>query len=138
MKAFAIVVVWLSNWFILAIRYLENISERVIDDIKKDKSFESVKYILKTNGDNENVKAIINKLNYDEQILTLKVYEYYDDFGYSRESKEPIEIKEFKDIDEVRSYLVSQYKVPFSKASGNITDFEYNNDDYDGYHFVVE
>lgn len=130
-----------SNWFILAKLYLESAKDgygdTTINLIKKDKSFENIKYILKTNSNNDNVKAIIKKLDYNEPIITLKVYEYYDDFDYLRECDKPSEIKEFKNIDEVRSYLVSQYKVPFSTASGNITDFEYD-DEEDRYHFVVE
>ena len=127
------------NWFVVTKRYLdaatvEDNYKDAVNEIKKDKSFEGVKYILKTNSDNENVSYIIGKLNYDEPKVTLKVSEYYDD----REEEKLIETKDFKTIDEVRSYLVSQYKIPFSKASGDITDFNYENDEYDEYHFVVE
>lgn len=66
------------------------------------------------------------------------VYKNYDDFGYSRESDTPVDTKEFKAIDEVRSYLVSQYKIPFTQAAGNIADFEWEDGEYDQYHFVVE
>lgn len=131
------------NWFILAKRYLDAASvesnyKDTINNIKKDKSFESVKYILKTNSDNEGIKYIIGKLDYTEPKVTLKVYEYYDDFGYSKENEHPVEVKDFKTIDEVRSYLISQYKVPFSTASGDITDFEYENEECEEYHFIVE
>lgn len=131
-----------SNWFILARRYLETLKDEIVDKvieyIKQDKSFENIKYILKTNGDNDNIKSIIKKLDYDEPKVTLNVYKNYDDFGYSKESDNPVDIKEFKTIDEVRSYLVSQYKIPFNQAAGDITDFEWKNSKYDLYHFVVE
>ena len=127
------------NWFILARRYLDAASvksnyKEAINDIKENESFENVKYILKTNNDNNDIKYIINKLDYTEPKVILKVYKYHENFSYSVESREPIEIKDFKTIDEIRSYLVSKYKVPFSKAAGDITDFRCD----DEYHFVVE
>lgn len=127
------------NWFTLAKRYLDAASvesnyKDAIENIKKNESFENVKFILKTNSDIDDVKYIIKKLDYVEPKVTLKVTEYYDD----RYEQRTIETKDFKTIDEVRSYLVSQYNVPFSKASGDITDFEYENEEYDEYHFVVE
>lgn len=125
-----------SNWFNLAKRYITENSDKeiintIVDSVKKDKKFESLKSILKINNDNEDVKEIIKTLDYDEPVLTLRVFEYdsWDDLKDNAS-----EIKEFNQIDEIRSYLISQYQVPFSQVLGDITDFYYNQQ----YRFIVE
>ena len=121
-----------SNWFKLAKRYITKHSDKeiinsIINSTKNDKQFELVKSTLKINNDNEDVKEIIKILNYNEPVLILKAYNNSD------WETEIIETKEFNKMDEIRSYLISQYQVPFSKVTGDITDLY-----HDEKHFVVE
>ena len=128
-----------SKWFNIANQFVQILNDSHINSIKNNKDFERIVYILKTNGDNENIKQIVKKLKCEESVLTLKVFTYNADWDDRlSENDQPLEVKTFKTIDEVRAYLVMEYKVPVIKASGDIVDFEYWADEYNGKHFIVE
>lgn len=62
-------------------------------------------------------------------MFTLIIEEDYDDGYRTRE----VERKEFSDMGELRSYLITEYKMPFEMASKGIDDLY-----WDDYTFNVE
>lgn len=79
--------------------------------------------------DDSNAKEILKLLSMTSNVLILVVEEDYDD-GYSTRE---VERKEFSDMGELRSYLITEYKMPFEMASKDIDDLY-----WDDYTFNVE
>lgn len=129
------------NWFDIALDYIKDFDKfsRLREEIINDKEFKDIERILKTNNDKESVKEIIKLLDFKPSILTLKAFPYVskwdDDF---EESDEPEVVKEFENVDDIRAYLISEYKIPFSKLTSDISDFEYSTEERERTHFIVE
>ena len=79
--------------------------------------------------DDSNAKEILKLLSMTSNVLILVVEEDYDD-GYSTRE---VERKEFSDMGELRSYLITEYKMPFEMACKDIDDLY-----WDDYTFNVE
>lgn len=130
------------HWFDLALDYISTMEKKNYDPFREviiaDKGFKDIERILKTNNDKESVKKIIVMLDFKPSTLTLKVFPYVEKWDDFDESEEPTDVKEFENMDDVRSYLISEYKVPFSELVGDISDFEYCPEEYERTHFVVE
>lgn len=107
------------QWFELAYKYLKEINNDEnhfdIEEIKKNKDINT---LIKTNSDNDFVKKIIEELKIEDTFVKLKVLKYDEDYNKTR----IIEIKSFKDMNEVKEYLIKQYNVPFAKINNNIED----------------
>ena len=92
------------------------------EQIKKIKENNQIKSLLSSLTDDSNVKEIIKLLGLDTNKLILIVEEDIDD-GYRTEE---VERKEFSDMGELRSYLITEYKMPFEMASKDIDDTYWN------------
>ena len=105
------------KWFELAHRYLLEVDTNSYDygQIKKDKDINA---IIRSNSGDEFVKKIIEHLGVENTFVTLKVKQYDDDDYKDR----IIETKVFKDINELKTYLIKQYDVPFSEINKDIDD----------------
>lgn len=103
------------QWYDIALLVLnsEFLKDKDVEEIKNNLY---IKSMLATNSDVKEVKEIINMIKIDTGIIKLKVEENYDD-GYS---ERVVEEKEFTDMNDLRSYLVTEYKIPFNLASGEI------------------
>ena len=64
------------------------------------------------------MKEIIRLLEFETNKLILVIEEDVDD-GYRTET---VERKEFSDMGKLRSYLITEYKMPFEMASKDIRD----------------
>ena len=76
---------------------------------------ESVMGILRKNNNKEDVKKIISLLDIENIGVTLTVLS--DDDCDDEQTKET---KIFKDMNEVRGYVISKYKVPFENACKDV------------------
>ena len=94
-------------------------NEKQIKTIRENKQ---VQALLSYMTDDSNVKEIIELLNINTNKLILTVKEDIDD-GYDERE---IEKKEFTDMGELRSYLITEYKMPFDIASKDIVDTYWN------------
>ena len=92
------------------------------EQIKKIKENNQIKSLLSSLTDDSNVKEIIKLLELDTNKLILIVEEDVDD-GYRTEE---VERKEFSDMGKLRSYLITEYKMPFEMASKDIDDIYWN------------
>lgn len=92
------------------------------EQIKMIKENNQIKNLLSSLTDDSNVKEIIKLLDLDTNKLILVVTEYIDD-GYDTEE---VERKEFSNMGELRSYLITEYKMPFEMASKDIDDTYWN------------
>lgn len=103
---------------------LETIKAFIDNDeqIKKIKEHIEIKALLSGLTDDDNVKEIINLLEMDTNKLVLIVTEDVDD-GYRTEE---VKRKDFSDMGELRSYLITEYKMPFEMASKDIDDTYWN------------
>lgn len=108
-----------TDFALEVIKAFEN-NEEQIKSIKENKQ---VQELLSYMTDDSNVKEIIKLLNVDTNKLILTVKEYIDDGYDDRE----VETKEFTDMGELRSYLITEYKMPFDIASKDIDDTYWNN-----------
>lgn len=116
------------KWSDFALKVINHVvgNDEVINEIKKN---QFIKPLLSEMTDDSNVKEILKLLGMTSNVLTLIVEEDYDD-GYSTRE---VERKEFSDMGELRSYLITEYKMPFEMASKNIDDLYWND-----YTFNVE
>lgn len=112
------------KWFELAYRYLIEVDTNSYDfgQIKKDKDINA---LIRSNSGDEFIKKIITYLGIEDTFVTLKVKNYNED-DYEVEI---IETKTFKDIDELKTYLIKQYDVPFSEINKDISEINVD----DGY-----
>ena len=92
------------------------------EQIKKIKEHIEIKSLLSGLTDDSNVKEIIRLLEFETNKLILVVEEDVDD-GYRTET---VERKEFSDMGALRSYLITEYKMPFEMASKDIKDTYWN------------
>lgn len=92
------------------------------EQIKRIKEHREIKALLSGLTDDSNVKEIIRLLEFETNKLILVVEEDVDD-GYRTET---IERKEFSDMGALRSYLITEYKMPFEMASKDIKDTYWN------------
>ena len=112
-------------WFNIAVDYIKAIPEDVrdiyISDIHKD---ETVMSVLRENSDKETVKNILSLLKVEDMcvILTVLTEGDWDD--------RTVEVKTFKDMNEVRSYVIREHKVPFEDACKNIDRWHGENDEW--------
>lgn len=115
-----------SCWFEICVDYIHAIPEDVRDiylrDIQKD---ETVMNILRKNSDKENVKQIISLLGIKDSCVTLTVLSE-DDW----EDERIEETKVFGDMNDVRSYVIGQYKVPFEDACKDVQYWRGENDEW--------
>lgn len=115
-----------SYWFDICLNYIEvipeNIREIYLRDIQNDESAMSV---LRKNNDKENVKKIISLLGIENSSVTLTVLSE-DDW----EDERIEETKVFKDMNEVRGYVISQYKVSFEDACKDVIYWRGENDEW--------
>lgn len=96
------------------------------EEIKKN---QFIKSLLSEMTDDSNAKEILKLLGMTSNVLTLIVEEDYDDGYCTRE----VERKEFSDMGELRSYLITEYKMPFEMAGKDINDLY-----WDDYTFNIE
>ena len=103
---------------------LETIKAFIDNDeqIKRIKEHREIKVLLSGLTDDSNVKEIIRLLEFETNKLVLVVEEDVDD-GYRTET---VERKEFSDMGALRSYLITEYKMPFEMASKDIKDTYWN------------
>ena len=92
------------------------------EQIKRIKEHREIKVLLSGLIDDGNVKEIIRLLEFETNKLVLVVEEDVDD-GYRTET---VERKEFSDMGALRSYLITEYKMPFEMASKDIEDTYWN------------
>jgi hypothetical protein len=92
------------------------------EQIKRIKEHREIKALLSGLTDDSNVKEIIRLLEFETNKLILVVEEDVDD-GYKTET---VERKEFSDMGALRSYLITEYKMPFEMASKDIKDTYWN------------
>lgn len=92
------------------------------EQIKRIKEHREIKDLLSGLTDDSNVKEIIRLLEFETNKLILVVEEDVDD-GYRTEK---VERKEFSDMGALRSYLITEYKMPFEMASKDIKDTYWN------------
>lgn len=92
------------------------------EQIKRIKEHREIKALLSGLTDDSNVKEIIRLLEFETNKLFLIVEEDVDD-GYRTET---VERKEFSDMGALRSYLITEYKMPFEMASKDIEDTYWN------------
>lgn len=115
-----------ANWFGIARDYILAISEDVRDiytrDIHKD---ESTMGVLRANSDKDVVNEIMSLLHVEDMCVVLKVLTENEWDG-----DETIEVKIFKDMNEVRSYVIREYGVSFEDASKNIDRWRGKNDEW--------
>lgn len=105
-----------AYWFNIAIDYIKSIPDDVREIYLRDiKNNEMVLSILRANSDRESVKELMTLLGVNELCVVLTVLRDND-------WEETVETKIFKDMNEVRGYVVKQYGVPFENA---IKDVEY-------------
>lgn len=113
-------------WFDICQNYIEAMPENIRDvylrDIQKD---DSVMNVLRKNSDKENVKKIISLLGIEDSCVTLTVL---SEGEWEDENVE--ETKVFKDMNEVRGYVISQYKVPFEDACKDVQYWRGENDEW--------
>lgn len=115
-----------ANWFGITRNYILAISEDVRDiytrDIGKD---ESIMSVLRANSDKDVVKEIMSLLHVEDMCVVLKVLTENEWDG-----DETIEVKTFKDMNEVRSYVIREYGVSFEDASKSIDRWRGKNDEW--------
>lgn len=115
-----------AHWFQICVDYIEAIPNDLRDvylrDIKND---ESVMYVLRKNSDKEEVKKIISLLGIQDSCVTLTVLSEDD---WDDESIE--ETKVFKDMNEVRGYVIRKYKVPFENACKDVDYWHGENEEW--------
>lgn len=115
-----------ANWFSVARDYILAISEDIRDiytrDIYKD---ESIMGVLRANNDKDIVKDIMSLLHIEDMCVILKVIKY-DDFD---DEEDIVEAKAFKDMNEVRSYVIREYGVPFEDAIKNVGQWRGKDDE---------
>lgn len=92
------------------------------EQIKQIRGNKEINSLLSYLTDDNNVKEIIKLLEMETNKLILVVEEDIDD-GYSSRG---IERKEFSNMGELRSYLITEYKMPFEMASDDIKDLYWN------------
>lgn len=92
------------------------------EQIKKVKDNKEINSLLTSLTDDNNVKEIIKLLEIETNKLILIVEEDIDDGYSSRET----ERKEFSNMGELRSYLITEYKMPFEMASDDIKNLYWN------------
>lgn len=103
-------------WFGICVKYIESMSEDVCNIYLRDVgNNESVMDILRKNNDKEDVNKIISLLDIENVCVTLTVLS--DDDWDDEQTKET---KIFKDMNEVRGYVISKYKVPFENACKDV------------------
>lgn len=105
------------QWFELAYKYLIEVDTDSYNfgQMKKDKDINA---LIRLSFGDEFVKKIIKHLGVDDTFVTLKVKEYNDDDYNER----IIETKTFENINELKTYLIKQYDVPFSEINKNIDE----------------
>lgn len=116
------------KWSDFALEVINHVTgnDEIINEIKKN---QFIKPLLSEMTDDSNAKEILKLLDMTSNVLTLIVEEDYDDRYSTRE----VERKEFSDMGELRSYLITEYKVPFEMARKDIDDLYWND-----YTFNVE
>lgn len=119
------------KWFELAHRYILEVDTNSYDfgQIKKDKDINT---LIRSNSGDEFVKKIIRYLGVEDTFVTLKVKKYDD---WDNDDDEIIENKTFKDIDELKTYLIKEYDVPFSEINKDINEIRADDGDIK---FIIE
>lgn len=105
-----------AYWFDICVKYIEAISVDIrniyLRDIGKN---EQVMNVLRKNNDKESVKKIISLLGINDSCVTLTVLQD-DDWDDERIE----ETKVFKDMNEVRTYVIGKYNVSFEDACKDV------------------
>lgn len=116
-----------ANWFNIAKDYIlaipEDVRETYTRDIHKD---ESVMAVLRANSNKEIVKEVMHLLHVENMHVVLKVMKYTD--WYDKD--DVVETQTFKDMNEVRSYVIRKYGVPFEDATEDIERWHGENEEY--------
>lgn len=105
------------KWFELAYKYLMEVDVKSYD-FGKMKIDKNINAIIRSNSGDKFVKKVISHLAIEDTFVKL-IVKQYDDEDYETRI---IETKTFKDIDELKTYLIKQYDVPFSEINKNIED----------------
>ena len=114
-----------ANWFNITKDYIlaipDGLRDSYLRDIKKD---EHTMSILRANSDKDVVKEIVSLLKVEDMCVVLKVMRYceWEDIE--------IETKTFKDINEIRSYVIRKYDIPFEDAAKDIKNWRSEKDEY--------
>ena len=115
-----------ANWFNIAKDYIlaipDDLRDSYLSDVKKD---EYTMNILRANSDKDVVKEIVSLLKVEDMCVVLKVIKYCEWF----DEEEIKETKTFKDMNEVRSYVIREYGVPFEDAIKNIGQWRGKDDE---------
>lgn len=116
------------KWFDFVLEIIKNVAdnEEAINEIMEN---QFIKPLLSKMTDDSNAKEILKLLSMIPNSITLIVEEDYDD-GYSTRE---VERKDFSNMGELRSYLITEYKMPFEMASKDVDDLC-----WDDYTFNVE
>jgi len=105
--------------YVLEVLKGDNMADGGLEQIRNRKTIIN---ILSNLTKDENTKEIFSILGIKSNIFTLDVKE---NNYYARN----VERKEFSEIGDLRSYLITQYHLPFEIASGNLDNLY--NDDYE-------
>ena len=120
-----------SNWFYIAKVCLKSLES--LKSLNNTIAWTGVKWlaedkdvlkVLRENSDKEIVKEISSMLGIKDNGIVLNVYSYMD-----WDDDKLIESKTFKDMDEVRTYVIQKYKIPFEKASKDVNYWRLEDDD---------
>lgn len=109
------------KWTDFALEVIKAFADNEVQ-IKEIRENKQIQDLLSYMTDDSNVKEIVKLLNINTNKLVLAVKEDIDDGYDTRE----VETKEFTDMGELRSYLITEYKMPFDMASKDINNTYWN------------
>ena len=115
-----------ANWFNIAKDYIlaipDELRDSYLSDVKKD---ELTMSILRANSDKDVIKEIVSLLKVEDMCVVLKVIKYCEWF----DEEEIKETKTFRDMNEVRSYVIRKYDVSFEDAIKDIEKWRGKDDE---------
>lgn len=118
------------GWYEISLNLLKEIKDKkVIEELSNN---DNIFHILSKNK-NEYIDKIKTILNFDKRCISLLVFED----GYSKD--ELVEKISFKDINEIKTYLIKNYDVSFKDALGDVENIKFNeNSPFYGKYFLIE
>jgi hypothetical protein len=125
------------KWTDIALRVIEYINNHTELDYEKQWIINDKEICKKISlmNDDANIQKIMSMLNIKSDLITLVVKEDIDD-GYDERIVETVN---FEDMNSLRSYLVTKYKVPFDMACKDVDKIWMDEDsEFYGYHFRID